>query len=136
MFISWFYSFFFNIIIFFLAKLNFLNLGLNKTYIIINLLPYELLLFLSFNLIIIGIWAAFINKNNIFKIILSLELIYLGISIFFITTGLLTLDIKCFLITLLIFSAGAAETVIVLSLLISLYNFNRSINISSLNNLT
>jgi NADH:ubiquinone oxidoreductase subunit K len=36
----------------------------------------------------------------------------------------------------LIFSAGAAETVIVLSLLISLYNFNRSINIHSLNNLT
>ena len=136
MFISWFYSFFFNIIIFFLVKLNFLNLGLNKTYIIINLLPYELLLFLSFNLIIVGIWAACINKNNIFKIILSLELIYLGISIFFITTGLLTLDIKCFLITLLIFSAGAAETVIVLSLLISLYNFNRSINIHSLNNLT
>ena len=70
-----------------------------------------------------------------FKTILSLELIYLGINLFFITLGLITLDIKSFIITLLIFSSAASETIIILSLLISLFTFNKTIHITSLNNL-
>ena len=86
-------------------------------------------------MIVIGIWSACINKNNLFKLILSLEIIYLGISFLFILIGLINLDIKCFIITLIIFSSAAAETALVLSLLISLFTFNRTINISGLNNL-
>lgn len=133
--LSWFFFYISNIIGFFFFKLKFLNKLILKINIIFVLLPYEFLIILSFFLIIIGIWSSCINKNNLFKIILSLELIYLGISFLFILIGLINLDLKCFIITLLIFSAGAAETVLVLSLLICLFTFNRSINISSLNNL-
>lgn len=131
----WLNLFFFNIITNFFFKLKTINFFFFKINIILNIIPYEFLLFISFLLIVIGIWSACINKNNLFKLILSLEIIYLGISFLFILIGLINLDIKCFIITLIIFSSAAAETALVLSLLISLFTFNRTINISGLNNL-
>ena len=131
----WLNFFFFNIITNFFFKLKTINFFFFKINIILNIIPYEFLLFISFLLIVIGIWSACINKNNLFKLILSLEIIYLGISFLFILIGLINLDIKCFIITLIIFSSAAAETALVLSLLISLFTFNRTINISGLNNL-
>lgn len=123
MFLSfWLNTFFFKLLIF-------------KITIILNILPYEFLLSLSFSLILIGLWSSCINKNNLFKIILSLEIIYLGLGLLFIFIGLINLDLKCYIITLLIFASAAAETVVVLSLLILFFSFNYSINSSSLNNL-
>lgn len=137
MFIKFWLNFFiFNIIGSFFLKLKTFNLIFTKINIILNIIPYEFLLILSFSLIIIGIWSSCINKNNIFKVILSLEIVYLGISFLFILIGLINLDIKCFIITLIIFSSAAAETALILSLLISLFTFNRTINIGGLNNLT
>ena len=102
----WLNLFFFNIITNFFFKLKTINFFFFKINIILNIIPYEFLLFISFLLIVIGIWSACINKNNLFKLILSLEIIYLGISFLFILIGLINLDIKCFIITLIIFSSG------------------------------
>lgn len=133
--IIWYKFYFNNIIIIFFFKLKIINLLITNVTIVLAVIPFELLLFLSFSLIIIGLWSACINQNNLFKTILSLEITYLGISLLFITVGLINLDLKCFIIALILFSVGAAETVLILSLLIALFTFNRSIKIESLNNL-
>jgi len=136
MFLEWYNFFFFNLFINFCLKKNINTLFICDLTLILKLFPYELILSLSFFLISIGLWSSCINKNNLFKVILSLEVIYLGIIFFFIVIGLLTLQIKCFLITLIIFSTAAAETAVLLSLLINLFTFNYTITFSSLNNLS
>lgn len=133
--IKWIFMYIYHIVLVFLYKLTCINYLFMKTSFIIHILPYEYLINLSFFLILLGLWGACINKANLFKTILSLELIYLGINLFFITIGLITLDIKSFIITLLIFSSAASETIIILSLLISLFTFNKTIHLRSLNNL-
>ena len=82
----------------------------------------------------LGLLGAIINKNNLFKLILSLELIFLSVNIFIILIGLSTLNLNCFIIALILFASTAAESVVILSLLIAIFNFNRTINLSTLSN--
>lgn len=124
-----------------LTALNFIYILLFK-YILVwqfknliyNFSSIFFLAVISFSLVILGLFGSLINKNNLFKLLLSLELIFLGITLFIIFLGLFLLDIRCFIIALILFATTAAESVIILSLLIAIFNLNRTINLNTLSN--
>lgn len=102
--------------------------------IVYNFSAISFLISITFSLIFLGFIGALINKNNLFKLLLCLELLFLGVNLFIIILGLLLLDIKCFIIALILFASTAAESVIILSLLIAIFNLNRTINLNTLSN--
>lgn len=126
------HTFIYNIYVFFFQNDNFKQI----TSLILSNIPSDFLYFLVFLIFSLGLLGAIINKHCILKMILSLELIYLSLNLFFIFIGLINYDLKGFIISLLLFSSAAAETVLILALLVALFGFNKNTLHQNLNNLT
>nr|AJF36662.1 NADH dehydrogenase subunit 4L [Gefionella okellyi] len=93
----------------------------------------QLFIFTSISLFCIGIWGIFLNRKNIIIIIMSIEIMLLGINLFFITTSILYNSIVGQIFTIFILTIAGAESAIGLALLIMLYKIRGSISIEYLN---
>lgn len=72
---------------------------------------------IGITLIIISIISIIINKNNYIFILISLEILLLGISLIFISSSLFFDDLNGITTALFLLTIGAAESAIGLSIL-------------------
>jgi NADH:ubiquinone oxidoreductase subunit K len=86
----------------------------------------------SLILIIIGICGMLYNRKNIIKIIMSIEIMLLGINLLFIYSTLIHNDITGQIYFIFILTIAGAETAIGLALLIILYKIRGTIAIDYL----
>ena len=93
--------------------LTHLNILLINNYILVFTL-YTL----SIILIIAGIFGCCINKSNLLNLLLFLELIYLGLFLFTLSTGFFFSYFLCYLYAYIILIIAAAETSFGLTLII------------------
>lgn len=96
----------------------------------IDLIKFLLIFMIVF---LIGLWGIFLNRKNILIIILSIELLLLGINLKLITFSIYLNDIVGELFTLFILSVAAAESSIGVALLVSYYRIRGSILIEFVN---
>jgi NADH-quinone oxidoreductase subunit K len=84
-------------------------------------------------LFIFGILGITLNRNNIIIIIMSIELMLLAISLFFIINTINLNNLSGQIFTLMILTVAAAESAIGLAILITYYRIRGSISVKSLN---
>lgn len=75
----------------------------------------------------IGLFGVFFNKKNFLLILISLEIIFLGLNLNFALLSIYLDDIIGHIFILFILVVIAAESVIALSLFTILYQFKKSI---------
>lgn len=83
-------------------------------------------IYLSFALFFLSVIGIVINKNNILKIVMCLEMMVLAVNLNFILFSLLFDDIMGEIFVLFILTIAAAETSLGLSLLILYSTFNEN----------
>lgn len=81
----------------------------------------------------IGIAGIFLNRKNIIIIIMSIEIMLLGINLFFIYTSIIYSNIIGQIFIIFILTIAGAESAIGLALLIILYKIRGTIAIEYLN---
>jgi len=86
-------------------------------------------------LIIIGLWGILIIRSNIIIILLSLELIFLGISLNFILFSNYLDDIVGHIFAFVLLTVAAAESAIGLALFVSYHRVSDAIAVSYLHSL-
>ena len=79
---------------------------------------------------IIGFFGIFINKRNIFMILVSIEVLFLGLNLNFVITAIYLDDIVGHIFVIFILTIITCESAIGLSLLIILYKLKKSIDIN------
>ena len=89
---------------------------------------------LGFFLFLIGIYGFILNKKNYLLILISLEIILLGITILIAVFSIYHDDIIGQIFGLYIIAIAAAEAAIALSILVSFYKLRGSIEIDTINN--
>jgi NADH:ubiquinone oxidoreductase subunit K len=90
------------------------------------------LLFFSFLLFLIGLVAFVFNKSNMILLLISLEIMLLGVSLSFIFISLITLTPQGQIYALIILAIAAAESAIGLALIIAFYRLKAGVNSRSL----
>jgi len=93
------------------------------------------LITLSLTLVLIGFWGIFVLRRNIINILISLELLLLGISFLFIVFSVYLDDIVGQVFALMILTVAGAESAIGLAILLSFYRLRGDISVTSLNTL-
>lgn len=78
---------------------------------------------------ILGLVGVFLNKKNILIILIAIEIIFLGLNLNFIIVSIYLDDVVGHIFVIFILTIAVAESAIVLSLLIIIYKFKKSINI-------
>lgn len=91
------------------------------------------LITLAFCLIISALWGIFVVRKTIINILISLELLLLGISFLFIVFSLYLDDIVGQIFALLILTVAGSESAIGLAILLSFYRARGDISISDTN---
>lgn len=89
-----------------------------------RLLPLEEI---GYFLILISMISIIKNRNNYIIILLCLELILIGISLIFISSSLNLDDFKGIVVSIFLYTIGAIESAIGLSILIIYKNQNKII---------
>jgi NADH-quinone oxidoreductase subunit K len=87
---------------------------------------------LSAALFSIGLCGIFINRDNIIKILISLEIVLLGININFISFSAFLQDFSGQIFTIAILTIAGAEMAIGLAILITHYQKNKNIDIKEI----
>jgi NADH-quinone oxidoreductase subunit K len=86
----------------------------------------------SIILILFSIWGIIHNRKNIIKILMSIEIMLLGINVFFIYISLIHNNHYGQIFFIFILTIAGAETAIGLALLIILYRIRKGIAIDYL----
>ena len=97
-------------------------------YTVVSYLPLKESFFFTFSLFFIGFIGIILNIQNALILLLSAEIMLLGISLNFILFSVYTLDPKGQIFALFIIVIAAAETAIGLGLLIIVYRVLGDIN--------
>ena len=85
---------------------------------------YEYLL-VSLFVFALGILGVLLNRSNVIRFLLSIELMLLAVNINFVTASVLFNDLAGWVFMIIVLTLGAAELAIGLSILIVYYrNFN------------
>jgi NADH-quinone oxidoreductase subunit K len=92
-------------------------------------------IYLSTILVVIGFTGMFINKKNIISLLMSLEIILLGINTNFVAFSNYWSDVNGQIFVFFILTVAAAEAAIGLALLVLLYRAKNTINVDDLNEL-
>ena len=87
---------------------------------------------LSTTLFCIGLCGIFINRHNIISILISLELVLLGVNINFIAFSSYLQDLSGQIFSIAILTIAGAEVAIGLAILIVHYQKNKNINIEEI----
>lgn len=88
---------------------------------------------LSLSLYVIGMWGILVNKSSIIKVLLSIELMLIGVTLMNLLTSMLIDDVVGWVFGIIILTVAASESAIGLGLLIS-YNASRgSLEVKNLN---
>lgn len=98
----------------------------------INIEIYKLL-FVSIMLFIIGLLGVFLLKRNLIIILMSIELVLLGINFNFLIFSVYLDDVVGQIFTLLILTVAAAESSIGLAILVLYYRKKGIISINLMN---
>jgi NADH-quinone oxidoreductase subunit K len=101
----------------------------------INYIPIKESFYFSFSLFFIGFIGILLNKQNLLILIMSAEVMLLGISLNFIFFSIYSADPKGQVFALFLISIAAAETAIGLGILIAKYRVSGAINFSLFKNL-
>lgn len=78
---------------------------------------------------IIGIFGILFNKKNLILILMSIEIILLGINMNFVIFSTMHGHVKGFIFSLLILTVAAAEAAIALAILVLFYRNVKSVHI-------
>jgi len=97
---------------------------------IISLTHYLVLASILFTL---GVFGIFINRKNVIAILMSLELILLGVNINLVAFSVHLGDIVGQVFTMFILTVAAAEISIGLAILVAFNRHRRSIEIENIN---
>jgi NADH-quinone oxidoreductase subunit K len=87
---------------------------------------------LSALLFSIGLCGIFINRSNIIAILISLEIVLLGVSVSFVTFSAFLQDISGQIFVISILTIAGAEMAIGLAILIMHYQKNKNIDIQEI----
>jgi NADH-quinone oxidoreductase subunit K len=90
---------------------------------------------LSISFFIGGLFVICINKKNIILLTLGVELMFLGAALLFILFSIILSSPEGQIYALFIFTIAAAESAIVLGLLVAQYNVKKSISFLSVSDL-
>lgn len=96
---------------------------------IIELISY---LYLSITLFLIGLLGIFVVRKNIIIILMSIELLLLGININFVVFSVYLDDILGQVFSLLVLTVAAAESALGLAILVIFYRLRGVISIQDL----
>lgn len=94
----------------------------------INYIPVKESFYFSFSLFFIGLIGIILNKQNLLTLIMSAEVMLLGISLNFIFFSIYAYDPKGQIYALFIIVIAAAETAIGLGILIAKYRVSGAID--------
>ena len=83
----------------------------------------------------IGIIGIFINRKNIIIILMSIELILLGVNINLVSFSIYLQDLVGQVFTMFILTVAAAEAAVGLAIIVIYYKNKSSINIEQINTL-
>ncbi|EPS73333.1 hypothetical protein M569_01418, partial [Genlisea aurea] len=86
-------------------------------------------LFLSLSLFLIGAFGVFITRRNIIVVLMSIELMLLGVNLFFIFLSVFLDDSLGQVFSLYILTIAAAESAIGLALIVIYYRLRSVISI-------
>jgi NADH-quinone oxidoreductase subunit K len=101
----------------------------------INYIPVKASFYFSFSLFFIGLIGIILNKQNLLVLIMSAEIMLLGISLNFIFFSVYAFDPKGQVYALFIMVIAAAETAVGLGILIAKYRVSNAINFALFKNL-
>lgn len=101
----------------------------------INYIPVSESFYFSFSLFFIGLFGVILNRQNLLILIMSAEVMLLGVSLNFIFFSIYAFDPKGQIYALFIIVIAAAETAIGLGILIAKYRVSGSINFTLFKNL-
>jgi len=90
---------------------------------------------LTYLIFLIGLSGMIYNRKNFLLTLLSIEIMYLGLTLSFILISLLSADPKGQIYAMILLILAAAESAIGLGILIVIYRFGRSIDLSDYENL-
>jgi NADH-quinone oxidoreductase subunit K len=93
------------------------------------------MVFFSSALFIIGVLGILFNRSHIIRILLSIELILLAVSMNFVAFSTLHHAVSGFIFTFLILTVAAAESAIGLAILIIYFRETRTIELNSMTKL-
>lgn len=101
----------------------------------ISSLNVNFVLILAFFLFFLGLFGTLFKINHLIIFFMSIELMWLGISLCFLSSYILFLTPVNLIFAIAILAIAAAETAIGLSLLVNFYRINKSISLRYLSNL-
>jgi len=84
---------------------------------------------------VIGLIGVYFNEQNLLKLMMCLELSFLGVGVLAILVSLLKFNVYGQIIALVILTIAAAEAAVGLSILVVTYRVNNSISLAELNKL-
>ena len=90
-------------------------------------------LILSSLIFILGVIGIFLNRKNIINILMSIELILLGVNINFISFSYFSNDLTGQIFSLFILTVAAAEAAIGLAILVVYFRNKGSIDVKDVN---
>jgi len=88
----------------------------------------EMCLCLAFMLFIVGMIGVLLNSKNIIKMLMSIELMLLAVSINFVTFSVFMMDVLGQIFVLFILTISAAEVAIGLAILVVYFRHNESVS--------
>ena len=90
-------------------------------------------LILSSMIFLLGVIGIFLNRKNVINILMSIELILLGVNINFIAFSYFSSDLIGQIFSLFILTVAAAEAAIGLAILVVYFRNNGSIDVKDVN---
>lgn len=106
--------------------------GFNPQYVQIFSKSVSLALILNLAVTGVGLFGIFFNKKNLLLILISMELVFLGINLNFVIVSVYLDDIIGQILVLFILTVVAGESAIALSLFIIIYQFRKTLSIIDL----
>ena len=90
-------------------------------------------LILSSLIFLLGVTGIFLNRKNVISILMSIELILLGVNINFISFSYFSSDLTGQIFSLFILTVAAAEAAIGLAILVVYFRNKGSIDVKDIN---
>nr|QBX98844.1 NADH dehydrogenase subunit 4L [Chloropicon sp. RCC4434] len=88
---------------------------------------------LSFFLFLLGLWGIYLNRKNLILVLMSIELMLLGINMSLLSFSISLDDLIGQMFALLVLTVAAAESAIGLAILVVFYRSGHSINVDYIN---
>jgi NADH-quinone oxidoreductase subunit K len=87
---------------------------------------------LGISLVLIGLWGIVLNRQNLLMMLVSLELLLLGVNLTLIYVSLILDEVSGQILSLLVLTVAAAESSLGLALLVAFYRLRGSLLFSHL----